>query len=141
MEDKVTVNPEYVRSLVMPTEKFLCSMADNDFAIRFGAFRIRDIDSGFTLVDVTDQEVVDVITPEMDDPKVRLTKYHFGPDFLRLRTIGLKVEFTVGEREVPNLLMVERHYFREKCIKSYEFKFGFCIPGSKNTLEVIYDLP
>jgi hypothetical protein len=26
-------------------------------------------------------------------------------------------------------------------IKSYEFKFGFCIPKSTNTLEMIYDLP
>ena len=71
-------------------------MADNTFGIKFGAFRIRDMDSGFILVDVSEQEVSDVITPEMDDPKVRLVKYHFGPDFLRLRTIGLKVEFTVG---------------------------------------------
>jgi hypothetical protein len=37
--------------------------------------------------------------------------------------------------------MIERHYFKGRCIKSYEFKFGFCIPQSKNTLEVIYDLP
>ena len=141
MEDNTSVNPQYVRNLGKPTEKFLCSMKDNTFGIRFGAFRIRDMDSGFTLVDVTDQEVSEEVTPEMDDPKIRLVKYHFGPDFLKLKTIGLKVEFKVGDKPVPNLLMVERHYFREKCIKSYEFKFGFCIPGSTNTLEVIYDLP
>ena len=116
-------------------------MADNTFGIKFGAFRIRDMDSGFTLVDVSESDLGEAISPHMDDPKVRLVKYHFGPDFLRLRTIGLKVEFQVGEVPVPNLMMIERHYFKEKCIKSYEFKFGFCIPGSKNTLEVIYDLP
>ena len=54
MEDNSNVNPEYIRSLIKPTEKFLCAMADNTFKIRFGAFRIRDMDSGFTLVDVTD---------------------------------------------------------------------------------------
>lgn len=48
----------------------------------------------------------------MDDPKIRLVKYHFGPDFLRLKTIGLKVDFSVGEEGVPSLLMIERHYFK-----------------------------
>ena len=37
--------------------------------------------------------------------------------------------------------MIERHYFKGRVIKSYEFKFGFCIPNSKNSLEMIYDLP
>ena len=37
--------------------------------------------------------------------------------------------------------MVERHYFRGKVIRSYEFKFGFVIPGSTNSWEFIYDLP
>ena len=88
-----------------------------------------------------DEELSDNITEDMDDPKTRLVKYHFGPDFLRLKTIGLKVDFSVGEKPVPNLLMVERHYFKENVIKSYEFKFGFCMPNSTNSFEVIYDLP
>lgn len=99
------------------------------------------MDSGFVLVDVPDQEFADHIAPELDDPKHRLVKYHFGPDFLKLRTIGLKVDFKVGDQPVPSLQMIERHYFKGKVIKSYEFKFGFCIPGSTNSLEVIYDLP
>ena len=37
--------------------------------------------------------------------------------------------------------MVERHYFRGKVIRSYNFKFGFVIPGSTNSWEFIYDLP
>jgi hypothetical protein len=37
--------------------------------------------------------------------------------------------------------MIERHYFRGKVIRSYEFKFGFVIPGSTNSWEFIYDLP
>lgn len=37
--------------------------------------------------------------------------------------------------------MVERHYFRGKVIRSYEFKFGFVIPSSTNSWEFIYDLP
>lgn len=90
---------------------------------------------------MADDEVVGDLPEESDDPKTRLVKYHFGPDFLRLKTIGLKVDFAVGDMPVPNMLMVERHYFKGKVIKSYEFKFGFCIPNSTNSFEVIYDLP
>ena len=39
------------------------------------------------------------------------------------------------------MLMVERHYFKGKVIRSYEFKFGFVIPNSTNSWEFIYDLP
>jgi hypothetical protein len=130
-----------VKSLTGPTDHFLCKLSDNTFNIKFGAFRIRDIDSGFVLVDVSEEELAGDIPEDLDDPKTRLVKYHFGPDFLRLKTIGLKVEFSVGGKPVPNMVMVERHYFKGKVIKSYEFKFGFCIPNSKNSLEVIYDLP
>lgn len=37
--------------------------------------------------------------------------------------------------------MVERHYFRNKLIKSFDFTFGFCIPNSTNSWEVIYTMP
>ena len=37
--------------------------------------------------------------------------------------------------------MVERHYFRGKVIRSYEFKFGFVIPNSSNSWEFVYELP
>ena len=37
--------------------------------------------------------------------------------------------------------MIERHYFNEKLIKSFEFKFDFCIPNSVNTWESIYVMP
>ena len=37
--------------------------------------------------------------------------------------------------------MVERHYFRGKVIRSYNFDFGFVIPNSTNSWEFIYDLP
>ena len=37
--------------------------------------------------------------------------------------------------------MIERHYFRNRLLKSYDFTFGFCIPGSINTWEAIYGVP
>ena len=37
--------------------------------------------------------------------------------------------------------MIERHYFRDRLIKSFDFSFGFCIPGSTNTWEAVYAMP
>ena len=34
-----------------------------------------------------------------------------------------------------------RFYFRHTLLKSYEFKFPFCIPNSTNSWESIYDMP
>ena len=98
--------------------------------IKFGAFKIRDMISGAVLVDVKEEDLDMNITEEMDDPSIRLVKYHFGPDFFFLTTVGLTVEFKVGDNPIPNLSMIERHYFRGKVLKSYEFKFGFCMPNS-----------
>ena len=37
--------------------------------------------------------------------------------------------------------MIERHYFRDQLVKSFDFEFGFCIPSSVNTWEAVYDMP
>jgi len=51
------------------------------------------------------------------------------------------VEFTVGDQEVRNFRMVERHFFRNKLMKTFDFDFGFCMPSSRNTCEHIYEMP
>lgn len=51
------------------------------------------------------------------------------------------VEFTVGNKPVNKFRMIERHYFRNKLLKTFDFEFGFCIPHSKNTCEHIYKFP
>ena len=37
--------------------------------------------------------------------------------------------------------MIERHFYGNKLLKSFDFDFGFCIPESKNTCEHIYTFP
>jgi len=37
--------------------------------------------------------------------------------------------------------MIERHYFKERLLKSFDFNFGFVIPQSRNTVEHIYEFP
>ena len=127
-------------NLMEPTDRFLCKLVDNWPKFKFGGFKIRDMVSKLTLVDVPEQGVDNDVSDE-DDPTTRVIKYHLGPDFLKLTTVGLTLNFGIGEKEVKNMQMVERHYFRGKVIRSYDFKFGFVIPNSKNSWEFIYDLP
>lgn len=51
------------------------------------------------------------------------------------------VEFTVGSEPIKNFRMIERHYFKDTLLKSFDFDFGFCIPNSTNTCEHIYHFP
>ncbi|KAJ8402564.1 hypothetical protein AAFF_G00366470 [Aldrovandia affinis] len=37
--------------------------------------------------------------------------------------------------------LIERHYFRDQLLKTFDFEIGFCIPYSRNTCEHIYTLP
>ena len=37
--------------------------------------------------------------------------------------------------------MIERHYFKGNLVKSFDFNFGFCIPGSTNNWDALYSLP
>jgi hypothetical protein len=55
--------------------------------------------------------------------------------------VGATVEFTVGDKAVSKFRMIERHFFRNKLLKTFDFEFGFCIPNSKNTCEHIYEFP
>ncbi len=51
------------------------------------------------------------------------------------------LKFMVGPTEAPKFRMIERHYFRGTLVKSYDFEFGFCIPGSTNTWDAEYEMP
>ncbi|KAF4724988.1 hypothetical protein FOZ63_023130, partial [Perkinsus olseni] len=81
-----------------------------------------------------------VPNPE-EDTQQRSIRYHFGPEFLDLRNIGTKLEFSVGEKPIRNFRMIERHYYKDKILKSYDFTMPYCIPNTVNTWEVIYELP
>ena len=52
-----------------------------------------------------------------------------------------RLEFSNGEREVEKFRMIERHYFRDRLVKSFDFKFGFVPPNTRNSWDVIYDVP
>ena len=135
----MTVTPEYVLSLTEATSDFLCPLAANEYGVEFLYFRVRDMDSGQVLFEVR-REAEDDVVAEGEDA-VRLIRYHFGPDFLRLRALGSTLQFKVGPRELRNFRMIERHYFRSTLLKSFDFNLDFCIPNTINSWEIIYELP
>nr|SVE74434.1 EOG090X0D9B [Daphnia barbata] len=142
------ISPEDVLKLTRITDGYLCSPDANIYDIDFTRFCIRDLESGTVLFEIAKPlppELCDS-SPEMDindlDPNAgRFVRYQFTPHFLKLRTVGATVEFVVGEKPVNNFRMIERHYFRDRLLKTFDFEFGFCIPHSKNTCEHIYDFP
>ena len=102
---------------------------------------MRDMDSGTVLFDIEAEEREDVEDDSQIPDEDKILKYHFGPDFLLLKNIGTQVTFSVGGKEVRNFRMIERHYFKDNLLKSFDFKFPFCIPNTTNTWEHIYTLP
>eukprot|EP00999_Lentomonas_sp_LEN2_P000517 NODE_1518_length_829_cov_118.497151_g1470_i0.p1 GENE.NODE_1518_length_829_cov_118.497151_g1470_i0~~NODE_1518_length_829_cov_118.497151_g1470_i0.p1 ORF type:complete len:187 (-),score=15.41 NODE_1518_length_829_cov_118.497151_g1470_i0:166-726(-) len=139
--------PEEVLKLTAPTDGFLCPLSANEYNIEFLSFTIRDLDHQKVLFEVSrDAEgpQTGAAHPPADaDPETaaRTIQYDFPKSFLRHKTIGTKLVFSVGDKPVPNFRMIERHYFKDKLIKSFDFTFGFCIPNSTNSWEAIYDLP
>ncbi|XP_030392235.1 protein unc-119 homolog A isoform X1 [Gopherus evgoodei] len=123
---------------------YLCTPEENVYKIDFTRFKIRDMESGTVLFEITkppasEREHGD--KKDVDPNAGRFVRYQFTPAFLRLRQVGATVEFTVGDKPINNFRMIERHYFRDQLLKSFDFEFGFCIPSSKNTCEHIYEFP
>ena len=50
--------------------------------MKFRGFKIRDMVSNITLVDVPDEQVENEDLSDDDDPSKRMIRYHLGPDFL-----------------------------------------------------------
>lgn len=132
MQGRVT--PEEVLQFEKPCSEFLCSLDANIYDIRFGGFRIRDLDSHQILFNLERE-----FEPQTED--TRFIRYSFPPQFLDITTLGTAITFSVGPQPVSNLLMIERHYFKDHLVKSYDFSFPFCIPNTVNTWEHIYELP
>jgi len=162
------VTPDDVLRLTKISEDYLCSTDANIYDIDFTRFKIRDLESGAVLFEIakppndqfilsstyqnfqTDAEKIDQATQATEDLTLeepvdpnagRYVRYQFTPAFLKLKTVGATVEFTVGQKPVNRFRMIERHYFRDRLLKTFDFEFGYCIPFSKNTCEHIYEFP
>ena len=153
MQEPQNITSEYVKNLKKPTTNFLCPLgANSKYKIQFLTFRIRSIEehsNGAVLFEIQreaekDEDLFfdDSYFEEEELREIRTIRYNFGPDFLDARTVGTFLEFKVADGvPVKDFMIIERHYFKEQLLESYEFKFPFCIPGSTNSWEKIYNLP
>ncbi|XP_041836784.1 protein unc-119 [Melanotaenia boesemani] len=134
------VTPQQVLQLKGYTREYLCSPEDNIYNVNFSHFKIRDLESGAVILDIKKlcpTEIQDIIQYDTS----RFIQYHFSPAFLALREIGATLEFTVGSKALSRFRLIERHFFRNLLLKTFDFEIGFCIPYSRNTCEQIYCLP
>jgi len=142
---KTNILPEDVLHLKKATSKYLCAVEDNTYGIEFTRFRIRNIETDFTLFEInkpTPEEMAEILSHGPIDPDTqRFVRYNFQPEFLKMKNVGATVEFEVGGKPVNEFRMIERHYYRDRLLKSFDFNFGFCIPKSRNTCEQIYEFP
>jgi len=144
---KHSITPEDVLKLTKITDGFLCSNS-NEYQIEFTRFKIRDLETDTVLFDIS-KNLTDSNLPEgeatdekQDDADSgRFVRYLFSPSFLKLKHIGATVEFQVGNKDVKNFRMIERHFFKDRMLKTFDFNFGYCIPNSRNTCEHIYEFP
>uniref|UniRef100_A0A2S2N7I4 Fermitin family protein n=1 Tax=Schizaphis graminum TaxID=13262 RepID=A0A2S2N7I4_SCHGA len=147
LRKKTIISPEDVLTLPKITEGYLCAPDANIYNIDFIRFKIRDLDTGMVLFEIAKPSVIlednqtEGKVEETDLNSGRFVRYQFTPKFLKLKLVGATVEFTVGSKPVNKFRMIERHYFRNKLLKTFDFEFGFCIPHSKNTCEHIYKFP
>uniref|UniRef100_A0A1Q3F4D0 Putative photoreceptor synaptic vesicle protein n=1 Tax=Culex tarsalis TaxID=7177 RepID=A0A1Q3F4D0_CULTA len=165
------ITPDYVLKMTKITDDYLCAPEANVYDIDFTRFKIRDMESGAVLFEIAKpgppeppaqpSSATDASSgagaaegstagtddhPELEEEPMdvnagRYVRYQFTPQFLKLKTVGATVEFTVGGRSVKNFRMIERHFFQDKLLKTFDFEFGYCIPYSKNTCEHIYEFP
>lgn len=139
-----SITPEDVNKFSKPTKGFLCDLSDNTFGIEFVAFSIKDYDTKRKIFEVSRDDAASPVLPtggDFDLDQLRRISYNFEANVLALPRIATVLRFTVGEKPVRNFRMIERHYFKDALIKSYDFTFPFCIPKSTNEWESEYELP
>eukprot|EP00193_Tetraselmis_chui_P020374 CAMPEP_0177774268 /NCGR_PEP_ID=MMETSP0491_2-20121128/13392_1 /TAXON_ID=63592 /ORGANISM="Tetraselmis chuii, Strain PLY429" /LENGTH=187 /DNA_ID=CAMNT_0019292587 /DNA_START=158 /DNA_END=721 /DNA_ORIENTATION=+ len=140
-----SITPAEVLTYEKPTEAFLCPLSANTYGIEFLEFEIKDYDTNKCVFKVARDGEADTIpdhllTKEMEEA-IRSVRYHFDAEFLSFKTVRTSLKFSVGDKPVPNFRMIERHYFQDNLIRTYDFPFGFCIPSSTNSWETIYPMP
>ncbi|EGT34898.1 CBN-UNC-119 protein [Caenorhabditis brenneri] len=136
---KSQITPNDVLGLPGITQGFLCSPSANIYNIEFTKFQIRDLDTEHVLFEIAKPEEQENEEPPQES--ARYVRYRFAPNFLKLKTVGATVEFKVGSKPIRHFRMIERHFFKDRLLKCFDFEFGFCIPNSRNNCEHIYEFP
>ena len=73
----------------------------------------------------------------------RILRHSFPTAFFQLKTLELNLQFTnvFDNKPLKDLVLVEKHFFRDQILSEFEFNFPFCVPNSTNTWQYVYNLP
>ncbi|XP_041743023.2 protein unc-119 homolog A-like isoform X2 [Coregonus clupeaformis] len=84
------ITPEDVLGLQKITENYLCGPGENVYCIDFTRFKIRDMETGTVLFEITKPPNTDKAGDKraIDPNAGRFVRYQFTPAFLRLRQVG-----------------------------------------------------
>ena len=148
---KESITPQAIEKLTSPTKEFLCPLKANKYALQFLRFVISDKSTGKNYY-VHEQDQLPnkelIIQDENYAPdmlklfdQMRHISYNFSDDFLKAKILSSSLVFKVGDLPVKNLQIIDHFFFKDKVIKSYQFKFPFCAPNSINEWEYVYELP
>merc|ERR1711935_1281586 len=128
---KSKVTPDDVLALKEITDTYLCSPDANTFGIDFTRFKIRDMETNTVLFEIAKPPNLPDTgsgnnVPDTTDPNAgRFVRYHFTPEFLRLQKVGATVDFSIGPQPIKDFRMIERHFFRNKMLKSFDLDFAY----------------
>lgn len=135
------VTADDVLELTHATEGFLCPLSANTYGLTFESFVMKDYHTKEVIFKIGDGAPLPDFDISAGEDALRKIRYDFSVDVLKKGTISTLLVFSNGPEPLENFRMIERHYFRGRLIKSYDFKFGFVIPGTTNTWESVYALP
>lgn len=82
----------------------------------------------------------EILGPSTGTNTTRTIDYTLSEEVLRAPVLLTKLTFRC-QKALTNFRIIERHYFMSRLIKSYDFTFDFCIPGSVNSWETLYEIP
>ena len=114
----------------------MCPLSANTFKIEFVSFVIRDYDTKRVVFKVDRENPSAAVAvgdfSDTDEDSYRRISYDFSVDVLRLSRIPqcmwdiccsvsvvmfcFSLQFVVGDNEVENFRMIERHYFRDRVL-------------------------
>ena len=129
---------EQALKLEKPLDKFLVKLEDNIYGVKFNGFRLKDAEGDKVYHEYYPQDEY-----ELDYFADHMLDYPFPNDILKgQKHLGTKLNIAiVGDKLVPNLILLERHYIEGKLAANFRFAFKMLPPKSKNEVEFIYIIP
>jgi len=133
--------PEDVLNFTEPSPAVLCT---RDLGFRILSFDMCDasVPGGTVLYNSQQEENSGSSgTAVVDEDATTTQRIVLPSDYLKCALVRSTLRFAVGPEGLPSLRMIERHFFHDTVLRSFDFTFGPCPPKSVNSWDITYDLP